>query len=513
MFEALKIRLQEMVREWIPTRSVTRFNTLAAEAYRASGLSVDSLHDALRQAEGGDVTALFAIYRDTVLSDSHVQSEFSKRKLAIIGDTYSFLPANKKKPQDVQAAAFIEGMIENVSGWLMAESHLMDSVLWPVSVLEKVFKPSGSGYTLDKLVPVPHDLLDFRSGHLKIKETDANGYPSQVSHDPDPRRYIIHRNHLLTTADHWGGPMRSILFWWLLGGMGRDWWARFLDRYGSAFMVGKYEQSDDASRMLLERAFSAAVKIGGLVISKETEVEIKQASTQSNGEAFAAFYTISRREISKLIVGQTLSSEAQSTGLGSGVADAQGEVRDDYRKFDGKILGETLRDQLFRPVLIYNGVRDGVPKISWGSVSPVEAKATGDLLTSISQAGLRVADSGLDALSERVGLPIERAPSPAAALPGVSLPLALAAYSASTGDHRLNLADASIDTLSRNSAASLAQGFRGVLAPVRQLVLDSTSAEDLEKRILAAYSDWPAGKVAGIIESALVAFAANGVTR
>ena len=47
---------------------------------------------------------------------------------------------------------------------------------------------------------------------------------------------------LTSVPDNWGGPMRSIIFWWLLGHMGRDWWARYLDKYGSPFVVGKYDQ-------------------------------------------------------------------------------------------------------------------------------------------------------------------------------------------------------------------------------------------------------------------------------
>jgi len=244
------------------------------------------------------------------------------------------------------------------------------------------------------------------------------------------------------------------------------------------------------------------------VISKETDVEIKQAATQSSGEAFELFYTISRREISKLIVGQTLSSEAQSTGLGSGVSNAQSEVRDDYRKFDGKILGETFRDQVFRPFLQYNGKVAGVPKISWGSVSPAEAKATGEVLTSITTAGLRVADSGLDALSDRLGLPIERVQAPAAVPPlGDIKPFSVLLPT------RLERADAAVDEIARQGSAPLAQAFRGSLAPVRQMILDSTSPEDLQRRILVSYTDWPAGRVAEVIEQALVAFAANGVAR
>jgi len=278
-----------------------------------------------------------------------------------------------------------------------------------------------------------------------------------------------------------------------------------LNRYGSPFLVGKYDQTDDQSRTTLERAFSAAVKIGGLVVSKDTDVEIKQAASQSAGDAFEKFYTISRREISKLIVGQTLSAEAQSTGLGSGVANAHADVRDDYRQFDAKVLGETVRDQLFRQFLQINGISGEVPQISWGSVSSAEAKAPGEVISSRSQAGLRVTDDGHSALSEKLDLPVERT-APAV---GLNLPLALSV----TPMSRLDRAESALDDIARSGSAPLAQAFRGTLAPVRQMILDSASPDDLHRRILRGYSDWPAGKVAQIIEQALVAFSANGLVR
>lgn len=498
-------RLKTLVQSWIPVRRITLYNTLTEPNFRASSLDVESLHAALRQAECGDVRELFAIYRDALLSDPHIQSEFSKRKLVLIGNTFSILPEDKNAPDDVKAGAAVEQMIKRVPGWLRALGHLQDSVLWPVSVVEKIYCAEKGGYRLAELCPVPHELLDFRTGALRIRSTDAAGNPSSETSYPDERRYLIHRSHLLTTPDHWGGPMRAILFWWLLGVMDRDWWARFLDRYGSPFLVGKYDQPDDQSRTTLERAFSAAVKIGGLVVSKDTDVEIKQAASQSAGEAFEKFYTISRREISKLIVGQTLSAEAQSTGLGDGVATAHADVRDDYRQFDAKVLGETVRDQLFRQFLQINGIPGEVPQISWGSVSSTEAKATGELISSLSQAGLRVTEDGLSALSEKLGLPVERS-APAV---GQNLPLALSV----TPMSRLDRAESALDGIARSGSAPLAQAFRGTLAPVRQMILDSSSPDDLHKRILQGYSDWPAGKVAQIIEQALIAFTANGVAR
>ena len=63
--------------------------------------------------------------------------------------------------------------------------------------------------------------------------------------------------------------------------------------------------------------------------------------------------------------------------------------------------------------------------------------------------------------------------------------------------------------IARVGSAELAQAFRGALAPVRRMIAESTSAEDLQAKILTAYQDWSVGKVGGIIESAGVAYAAN----
>jgi len=372
-------------------------------------------------------------------------------------------------------------------------------------VIEKIYTVTPQGYRLKALVPVDYQLFDFRHGHLQIRDTDPNGNLLPTAHDPSVDRYIVHRGNLLTTPDNWGGPMRSILFWWLLGSMDRDWWARFLDRFGSPFMVGKYDSVDDKSRTILERAFSSAVKIGGLVVSNETQVEIMQAATQSTGEAFEKFHSIAQREKSKLIVGQTLSAEAQSTGLGSGVANAQSEVRQDIRQFDAKMLCHTLRTQLLDQILRINGIPGRPPRITWGAQSPVETKATGEFLGNIRNAGIELTDEGIASLSERSGLALRRATTPAPS------PQGFTAFSV-TPDQRViaNQADDANDRIARATAADLSHAFRGSLAPIRRIIAESESAEDLERRLTAFYADWSPEKTAAILERALVAFAANG---
>jgi hypothetical protein len=123
------------------------------------------------------------------------------------------------------------------------------------------------------------------------------------------------------------------------------------------------------------------------------------------------------------------------------------------------------------------------------------------LLQSLSQAGLEVDDSGIETVSDRVGIPLRRSARPMA-------PAGLAPLSASMP--QIVASHDATDAIARAGSAPLSQAFRGSLAPIRRMIVESTSAEDLGRRILESYPDWPAGRVAALAEQAFVAFAANG---
>jgi phage gp29-like protein len=280
--------------------------------------------------------------------------------------------------------------------------------------------------------------------------------------------------------------------------MDREWWARFLDRYGAPFVVGKYDGGDDASRSTLERAFMYAQKLGGLVVSRETEVEIKQAAASDAGDAFEKFHSLCNREVSNLVVGQTLSSDAQPTGLGSGTANLQSEVRQDIRQFDALLLGRTFATQLAAQFLQINGLKGKPPLFLWGSLSPVELKAWADLLQSLKNAGLRVGDEGIEALSERFGMPLERDDS-AGAPP--AFPFSVRPHAA---------APIQEDAIARAAAASLARSLGKHHAQIRQIILDAPSPQVAMARVEAYAAKMDPSHAAKIVEEALLAYAANG---
>lgn len=488
--------IKRLIRSAIPTRRLTFANPRFEFQTLAPTMDADRIHQVLDSAQAGDTRELFALYRDIILMDSHIQAEFAKRKLAVLGDQLSILPADQEAPNDVAAATAFRAAFIACPGYINALAFLLDATLWPVAVVEKVFSPAPGGhYRLSDLVPVPHQLLDFTTGHLRIRDLDpATQQPLSTTHPAEPGRYIVHRGHLISAPDNWGGPMRSIVFWWLLSTMSRDWWARFLDRYGSPFLLGRYEPDNPNARNILERAFSLAVKLGGLAVTKETEVEVVQVAAANTGEAYSHFLSICQREKSKLILGQTLSAEAQPTGLGSGVASGQEAVRQDIRRFDAVLLGLTLRQQLAEQFLQINALSGATPTINWGSESAIESKSLADLIVSLYQAGLQIADPSLKLISERIGFQLERKPA-------IVSPFSISTLTADPAD-----------SIARGSSAHLAQAFRGSLAPIRRIIQDSRSSAECEARIREFYADWSPERLSALIAEALDTLSASGLT-
>lgn len=459
--------LDEYITEKIPFTRRSRVAQMWEHPNVRTNATVATVQNALRAAEAGDTRQLFALYRDLTIGGSHTQAEFNKRKLALLAQPHAVLPADKTKLDDITAAAACTQMIQDAENWNDGLTHLLDSALWPVTVAEKIFRarngaeesnsPVPLRYTLRRLEPVNPTVLCFQKPYgsarnpnpadtglvtlgdaweadLRFYATDEDGrilYDYASSYPADPTRHIVHRGHLLVgMRDNWGGPMRAILFWDLLAALGRDWFARAIERFGVPFPVGHTDSKDKEAIEFLNSAFSLSTKIGGLVVDHDTQIELKEVAISGLADAHEKFIGICNREISKVIVGQTLSAEAQPTGLGSGTANLQSDVREDIRMFDCIKLGETIRKQIFAPFLRINGLRGAPPKIVWGGLSDEDAKTFADLLNTLSSAGFEPTDQAIPTMNERLGFPVQRkaVPLPAAnGLPGERNPQMFAA--------------------------------------------------------------------------------------
>lgn len=520
----------------------------------SSNAKVADVQGMIRAAEAGETRQLFALYRDLSISGSHVLSELTKRKLAILSEPHAILPVDKNDKDDLFAAEACRVMIGNCENWHDGLTHLMDSTIWPVAVCEKIFRPGGERdvvsvegrtgvklqYGFKRFEPVNPTVLCFRQpyggntyrpqtgdGPSPLPVLDPNAWESDLrfyktdetgmvlwnyadSYPADPMLHLVHRGHLLVgVRDNWGGPMRAIVFWWLLSVLGRDWFGRYMERYGQPFIVGKTDSTSTDAVTFLKDALSLATKIGGIVVDHETELELKEAMSANAADAYERFLSVCNKEVSKVILGQTLSADAQPTGLGSGTSNLQGEVREDYKSVDRIKLGFALRSQLFEPFLRINGIPGRAPLIVWGDMTAEESASIADLLVKLSEAGLEPTDEALPTISEKVGFQLQRKAMPdPMGFPGTGRPrseLALTALSASIP----SLGHPS-DRIVEARAKALAEAYRGAMAPIRVAILSSSSREDCLKKLQLLYPDWNPTRLADEMETALQICAAAG---
>lgn len=421
----------------------------------------------IRSAERGDTWQLFTLFRDMIAGYTHLQNEFAKRKLTVVGQPHIVLPRDKNNKDDKVACAVINEMIEHCDNWDDALDNLLDATLWPVSVSEKIFEPVSasdrseykhpvrfrlrkldpvsptlfcykipylaSGLNQDNLSPQTMDLgseqvrwnADDWEPELRFYSVHPNGYPDWSPSDtyaPDKAVHVVHRGTNLskTIRDNFGGHLRAISFWWFLATQGRDWFGRYMQRWAHPFIVGKVDSQQKDTVAFMQNALSLSMEIGGLIIDKAAEAQLMQAASLNGAEGYKLFLEVCNDEVSKVVVGQTLSSSARATGLGSGVAQLHGQVRQDYRQSDMRKLSATLVKQLFRHYLRINGYSGQVRGIIWGGKDETQVSALAKSVKDFSDAGLVPDDDGIDTISERTGISLERAPEPEPPQPAFS---------------------------------------------------------------------------------------------
>lgn len=497
------------------TRVIVR-NTQQAPAI-AHTLDVDRLHSILRMAEAGDPHDLFALYRDILAGHAHTQAEFAKRKLAVLGEEISLTAHNSKDTEAVGVATSVQNHLTDRMEWTRFLSGLLDSTLYPVSLAVRTYKPSaraGWRYELADLTPVPHHFLTWPDGCLAIRATTPDGTFTAETFAPTSRLHLQHQGHLLTSVpDWWGGPMRAILFWWLFATMDRDWWARFLDRFGAPFLVGKYAEEDERARYELQDAFSAATRLFGMAVTRETEVQMHQANAQGGGDAFEKFHTTANREISKLIIGQTSSSEIQTSGLGDSQGKGQSEVREDIRRYDARMLAHTIRTQILAPLWRLNGWTHPLPTVRFGSISEEEAELTGDLVSSLYTAGIELSDDGLQKLSGKLGLGLRRV----AAAPAVGERFALSAAApvllpaVARRAARSRQARGAVDDLVRSATPKLARLMRERSLQVAAAIESADSPEAAAAAVATLAASYDPATAAELVSAVLSSAAVNAV--
>lgn len=432
----------------VATSRIARESGISQTYNQSTVMDVQRIQNALRTAERGNTWLLVTICRDMVASFPHLIAEWSKRKNVICGQPMSLLPADANNPDDVMAVNVIQEAIDNCENWQDGIKHLLDATLYPFSLAEKIFEPIPlteksnfkylRSYRLKELAPINPQLWSFevpyRSGTpvdgneatvfnpddwedwLRLYKTNPNGsinYSVNSVYAPQKKYHIIHRGGgqlSPTIPPNFLGAIRACLFLWLFAMQDRDWWTLMMSKFGMPILVGKVDSANKQAVGDMNQALSLAVQLGGIAIDRKAALEAIQIAGVDGSNAHKIFQDWLNCEISKLVVGQVTSARPEKGGLAGGMAEQAEKVRDDIRVGDMNNFAWTLTHQLFPQILEINQYKKGRVNVSWGGMSAEELKLFSQAVGQNYPAGIRLADRGIQTLSQRSGVEWERVP-------------------------------------------------------------------------------------------------------
>lgn len=249
---------------------------------------------------------------------------------------------------------------------------------------------------------------------LRFYNTYDNGlidWNMATCYAPDPNRHVLHSANVATASMrvNYGGTLRALMFPWFFKQNGRDWFARDMERYGGPFVVAWANTGNKNIEDLMTKAFKQSSVIKGMILPSQcNKLELKESNYTGMADAYAKFLEYHDTEITKAILGQTLSTTSKGSGMmgGSGVADLHSDVKEEWALFDKRSYCDMQRTQIFEPYLKINGYKGRVRSVR-GGVSAQQQSALAKTLQSLYLAGVRLDKTDEQKLTNMYGLKLE----------------------------------------------------------------------------------------------------------
>jgi phage gp29-like protein len=474
-----------------------------------NGLTPAMLADYLYRADQGFLTAQHRVFADMEERDPHLAAEMGKRKQAIVNLDWQLVPPPDATAAEKATAQWADGIlrsgIESFEDLLVA---CQDAIGHGFAPIELEWQMQG-GELLPVYYPRPQEWfrLSVDRRALHIMDGSAEGAPLK------PFGWIVHQPGKAKTGYLGRLGLHRVVSWpFLYKAYAISDFAEFLETFGLPIIVGKYGQGASAEQKnSLYDAVSALGHDARAIMPVDMQLEIsKIAAGGGGGTPHLDMIHWADDAQSKAILGQTLSAEAKSTGMGSGVAKLHDQVRLDIQRADARQVADTLTRDLIYPLIALNrGIADmrRCPRLVFDTNDLQDIAVYANALPALS--GLM--DIPADWVRERLGIPapvegedVLKAPAAPPAqgktqvLAGLSVAQASSLLPASTVSDPPDAQSRLADNLVRSAAPAMGK----ILDDVRQLVDEAHSLQALQAVLTQAYGHMDSVDLTRIMELA-----------
>ena len=317
----------------------------------SSGLTPARAAEILQSAEQGDLIAQCELAEDIEEKDGHLYAELDKRKRALIGVDYYLTPPRNATAAEKADTEYLQEMLEE-GNWIKSlVKSMADAILKGFSMHELAWKRELGEWFVD--MPEYRDPSWFMThpeqrNELRLRNASHEGAELW------PFGWIKHVHPAKSGYVSRSGLVRQLIWPFIFKNYSVRDLAEFLEIYGLPLRIGQYPAgaSDDEKRALLQAVMNIGHNAGG-IMPKGMVMDFHSAAT-GQADPFELMFTWAEKTMSKVILGGTLTSQADGKSSTNALGNVHNEVRQELRDADLAQIAETITRDLIAPLYALN---------------------------------------------------------------------------------------------------------------------------------------------------------------
>lgn len=479
------------------------------QGHPSRGLTPSRLASILEEAEQGNLIAQFELFEDMEEKDGHLASEMLKRRGAIKQLEWDIVPPASPYAAEKKAAKQLKELLAEVPDFDEIVFDVTDAIGKGYACLEIEWHQVDGWWLPKSVTHRPQSWFTIFRGfreEIRLRNGTFEGEPLR------PFGWITHTHKAKSGYLSRAGMFRVLVWPYLFKNYSVADLAEFLEIYGIPLRLGKYPPgSSKTDKLTLLRALSELGHNAAGIVPDGMTLEFHDAAT-GDPDAYKAMIDWCERTQSKVILGGTLTSQADGKTSTNALGNVHNEVRKDLRDADAKQVAATLSRDLIFPIAVLNGFAANLrraPRLIFPVEETEDIETYAASLPALVKMGMRIPRKWAQ---ERLGIP-EPEPDetdlltavPTAIPPSDAAPPATAAATAQLAQPQ----DAPARQADR-AARDIAPGTDAWIERIRALVESADSLEAIRDGLLALAPDMTLDQYTAAMQQALAAAALAG---
>ena len=318
--------------------------------------------------------------------DPEIMSPLTQRLMAIALLDYNIVPDDEDDEAQVKAAEEMKKDVDAMRRRTDFILQLADACWYGPAAANVIYDRNDEGRVVPKTwLPIHPDSLQFtETGDLGMKVSWHYKGSTVITYGerthlftPDERQAIVLHTWMPQGPDYdvaeqarynfsGRGLRDTVWFHWQMKGVALQHWMTAIERYGLGTRIGRYPDGNSVAKDAMAETLRNLMSDVSVLVPDDRQQTglaeptygIEVLDHLKGGSGAKVFADLIAGYLSglikELIIGQTATTEATNSGLGSDVATRHAQTFQRIIKYDSMCLADTLTHELLRPLHVMN---------------------------------------------------------------------------------------------------------------------------------------------------------------